>query len=59
MTAATCDALRRAMRGPEIATSVLENQILVSQILAEAEVADITLGKSTVQDFTLSVGAAA
>jgi len=36
---------------PEIATSVLENQILVSQILAEAEVADITLGKSTVQDF--------
>jgi len=47
----TEEALFAMFISPEIATSVLENQILVSQILAEAEVADITLGKSTVQDF--------
>lgn len=47
----TEEALFAMFISPDIATSVLENQILVSQILAEAEVADITLGKSTVQDF--------
>ena len=47
----TEEALFAMFISPEIATSVLENQILVSQILAEAEVADITLGKSTVQEF--------
>ena len=47
----TEEALFAMFISPDIATAVLENQILVSQILAEAEVADITLGKSTVQDF--------
>lgn len=47
----TEEALFAMFISPEIATSVLENQILVSQILAEAEVADVSLGKATVQEF--------
>lgn len=47
----TEEALFAMFISPEIATSVLENQILVSQILAEAEVADVKLGKSAVQEF--------
>lgn len=47
----TEEALFAMFISPDIATSVLENNILVSQILAEAEVQDIKLGRSTVQEF--------
>lgn len=47
----TEEALFAMFISPDIATAVLENNILVSQILAEAEVQDIKLGRSTVQEF--------
>ena len=36
---------------PTISTAVLENQILTSQILAEAEIATVTVGLSTAEKF--------
>ena len=47
----TDEALFAMFISPDIATSVLENQILVSQILAEAEVADISLARPVIEEF--------
>lgn len=47
----TEEALFAMFISPDISTSVLENDILVSQILAEAEIAGTTVGMTTAEKF--------
>ena len=48
------EAIFAMFLSPELSESVLQNQILVSQISAEAEVAGLDIGITTAQQFVQS-----